>query len=94
MTLPATAPPATTVRPTLPTTVAPATALPAVSLGPTGRGALIDDIEIGDGVYLVSFRTDGFFPKIDETDPASHHVHFFFDTRRARERRDERLASG
>jgi molecular chaperone DnaK len=58
------------------------TTLPAVALGPSGRGVRIDSITISGGKYLVSYRTAGFTPKIDHTgdDPTSHHIHFFFDT--------------
>src|SRR5207302_2854301 len=59
-----------------------ASTLPAVALGPSGRGVRIDSITISGGKYLVAYRTGGFTPKIDHSgdDPTSHHIHFFFDT--------------
>jgi molecular chaperone DnaK len=48
--------------------------------GPSGSAdelsTAITDIALDDGVYLVSFTTDGFTASL----PEPHHVHFFFDT--------------
>ena len=60
-------------------TGASATTLPAVAVGPSGRGSRIDGIAIEDGHYVVQFRTEGFDPDINGG-PQAHHVHFFFDS--------------
>lgn len=52
--------------------------LPAVTPGPNGRGVRIDDIKVFQGTYQVFYRTTGYEPRIAD-DPASHHMHFFFD---------------
>jgi hypothetical protein len=54
-------------------------ALPAVPVGASGRGVMIDAITIKDGKYSVTYRTAGYTPKVDGNDPESHHIHFFFD---------------
>jgi hypothetical protein len=61
------------------TTGSSATTLPAVAVGPSGRGVRIDTITIKDGKYSVVYRTAGYTPKVDGTDSQSHHIHFFFD---------------
>jgi actin-like ATPase involved in cell morphogenesis len=55
------------------------TGLAAVPVGASGRGVMIDAITIKDGKYSVTYRTAGYTPKVDGNDPASHHIHFFFD---------------
>jgi hypothetical protein len=57
-----------------------ATTLPAVAVGPSGRGVRIDSITIKNGKYSVVYRTAGYTPKVDGNDSSSHHIHFFFDT--------------
>lgn len=53
--------------------------LPPVAVGASGRGALIDSIELEPDGYEVHYRVEGFEPLIAD-DPARHHLHFFFDT--------------
>src|SRR5690606_3540431 len=42
--------------------------------------AVIDSITVEDDHFVVAYSTVGYEPKIDDADPATHHIHFFYDT--------------
>ncbi len=71
-----------TTSTTTSTTASPTTTLPAVTtttLSPEdGLDVIIDAITVVDGAYHITYRTD--FEPLIGSDPASHHIHFFFDT--------------
>lgn len=54
-------------------------ASPGLRCGKAGRCAGIRSIEVVDGVYRVTYRFDGFTPKISNSSK-NRHVHFFYDT--------------
>ena len=56
-----------------------ATTIPAVEVGPSGRGVRIDGVRLEGDRYLVDYRTAGYEPLISD-DPSYHHIQFFFDT--------------
>lgn len=62
------------------TTVTTTTAVTPTCVASSGLCAVIDSITIEDDHFLVAYSTVGYEPKIDDGDPASHHIHFFYDS--------------
>jgi hypothetical protein len=45
----------------------------------SGRCVFLDPITIEGDHFVLSYTPVGFTPKIDDADPESHHIHFFYD---------------
>jgi actin-like ATPase involved in cell morphogenesis len=46
----------------------------------SGRCVFLDPITVEDDHFVLEYTPVGFTPKIDDNDPATHHIHFFYDT--------------